>query len=367
MMRIALLLLILVVAMLLGPILANHPGYVMLVVGGITIEATLVSVFFMAALAWGSLWLLKTLLTKLFHLPKVSFSFLRSRQRRRAMQALEDAQFAYVRGDWSAASERFSLAQTKLTLDPLQAAMASYAALQCNHGQLALSIALAQDKNQIRSLRLQSDVYMKLQQPQQVVALLQPIFADGCRDTELAEVFLMSLRDSQMWQLLLDNIQTSLQQKWFTRDQWQQLRFAFYPYALQGLAQQGHAETEAASWQALPAKERKSTAAQLGQVWVLAQQGQTADAEQKLLSWLTLDQLASVWPVLCQIPLGTSVVQLRKQIQLWLKEQGNHGYGYAVMAYCAQQEGETEVARQAWQKAISFQPALKLSTWSALA
>jgi uncharacterized protein HemY len=359
MMRMAFLLILLVIAMLLGPILANHPGYVMLVVGGITIEATLVAVFFMVALVWGSLWLLKTLLTKLFHLPKVSFSFLRSRQRRRAMNALEDAQFAYVRGDWSIASERFSVAQTKLTLTPVHAAMASYAALHCNNGPLALNIALAQDKNQISTLRLQADVYMKLQQPQQVVSLLQPIFADGCRDAALAEVYLTALRDSHMWQLLLDNIQTSLQQKWFSREQWQQLRFAFYPHALQGLAQQGHAETEAASWQALPAKERKSTAAQLGQVWVLALQGQTANAESKLLSWLKLEHLVFVWPVLRLIPLGRSVVQLRKQIQQWLKEQGNHGYGYAVMAYCAQQEGETELAAQAWQKAISFQPGLK--------
>ena len=42
MIRLALLIAILGIAMLVGPILANNPGYVMLVFGGITLEATLI-------------------------------------------------------------------------------------------------------------------------------------------------------------------------------------------------------------------------------------------------------------------------------------------------------------------------------------
>ncbi len=56
MIRLAFFILVLGLAMLLGPILANHPGYVMLVVAGVTIEATFIGL--MLVLFVSIFWLL---------------------------------------------------------------------------------------------------------------------------------------------------------------------------------------------------------------------------------------------------------------------------------------------------------------------
>jgi len=52
------------------------------------------------------------------------------------------------------------------------------------------------------------------------------------------------------------------------------------------------------------------------------------------------------------------------QAQHWLRDHANHGHLYALLAYCALQEGESEQANSAWQKAQQFLPALKAETIS---
>ncbi len=117
-------------------------------------------------------------------------------------------------------------------------------------------------------------------------------------------------------------------------------------------------DENAAYWQQLPAKERKSVAATLGKVWAKAATGQAEAAEKLLLDSLALADLSLAWPVLQQIPLGRSVLQLRKQAQHWLRDHSNNGHLYAVLSYCAAQEGEADQASHAWQKALQYQPEL---------
>ena len=127
---------------------------------------------------------------------------------------------------------------------------------------------------------------------------------------------------------------------------------------MRALSQLGKFDESQSWWSALPAKDRKSVAVVLGKAWAQAAQGQADQAEQLLLSHLALNDLPAAWPALSQIPLGRSVLQLRKQVQHWLRDHGNNGYLYAVLAYCSEQEGERASAEQSWKKAIQFAPEL---------
>ena len=92
-------------AMLLGPIIVNNPGYIMLVVGGVTVEATLVNLLILLALAGFVFWLCLWTVKRLLNLRHISFSFLRSRKTRRARRAFEQGMLAYARHDFTRANQ----------------------------------------------------------------------------------------------------------------------------------------------------------------------------------------------------------------------------------------------------------------------
>jgi uncharacterized protein HemY len=358
MIRLALLIAILGVAMLLGPVLANHPGYVMLVVAGITIEATFIGLMLVMLLTVLGCWLLWVLCKRLFDLPRLSFSFLRSRKERRARQALQQGMLAFVRQDWQSADQYFDIAKAEPEWQNMKQIMACYSALK--HGDIAKAnqLAAALDADEPDHWLVVADLYLQQQQSAKAVSFLSEKIAAQPKDSKLGRLWLQALVQSQQWQTLLEQVPLALKQQWYSKAQWQQVRYQLYPVAIQGLAAVGQFDENAAFWQQLPAKERKSLAATLGKVWAKAVAGQPELAEKQLLDSLALADVALAWPVLRQIPLGRSVLQLRKQAQHWLRDHSNHGYLYAVLSYCAVQEGEAEQAAHTWQKALQYQPEL---------
>lgn len=345
-------------AMLLGPILVNNPGYIMLVVGGITVEATLINVLILAVLACVAVWFTLWLLKRLLNLRHFSFSFLRSRKTRRARRAFEQGMLAYARHDFVRADQQFDGAIVEPEYEKVKQSMAAYSAFFAGEVKKANQLAAALDADDNDSWYVVADLLCRQNNPQAAVTYLQPKMADAAKDTQLGQLWLNALKAAEQWQLLLEQMPTAVKMQWYNKAQWQRQRFAFYPFAVRALGMAGQFDEHQAWWQALPAKDKKSVAVVLGKVWAQAEQGQADQAEQLLLSHLALNDLPAAWPALSQIPLGRSVLQLRKQAQHWLRDHGNHGYLYAVLAYCAEQEGDSATAAQSWKKAIQFAPEL---------
>lgn len=345
-------------AMLLGPIIVNNPGYIMLVVGGVTIEATLVNMLILIALAGLALWLFTWVLKRLLNLRHLSFSFLRSRKTRRARRAFEQGMLAYARHDFVSANQLFDIAQAEDELLKIKQTMAAYSAFFAGEVKKANQLAAQLDEDDADSWVVVADLLVRQNNPQAAVSYLQPKVPQAPKHAKLGQVWLTALKAAEQWQLLLEQIPQALKLQWYSKTQWQQQRFELYPYAVCGLSQQGLFDENQSWWTALPAKDRKSVAVVLGKAWALARQGQAEQAEQQILNSLALNDLAAAWPVLVQLPLGRSVLQLRKQLQHWLRDHSNHGHIYALLAYTYQQEGEVSLAEQSWKKALQFAPAL---------
>lgn len=358
MIRLALVIIGLALAMLLGPVLANHPGYVMVVIAGITIEATFVGLMLVLTGTllgcWGLWWLLK----RLFHLPKLSFSFLRSRKERRAREALHQGILAFARQDWQHANQLFDVAKAEPDWQKAMQVMACYSAQRCGDAAKANQRAALLDPEDTDSALVISDLLLQQGDAAKAVAHLQPKIALQQKNHLLGRSYLQALQQAQLWQLLLEQVPLALKHQWLTKPQWQQYRYQLYPAAISGLADLGQFDEQAAYWNNLPAKERKSVAATLGKVWAKAAAGDTDNAEKMLLDVLALTDLPLAFAVIDQIPLGRSVLQLRKQVQHWMRDHSNHPYLYAMLSYCAAQEGEAEQAQLAWQKALQYQPDL---------
>ncbi|HEX5792206.1 MAG TPA: heme biosynthesis protein HemY, partial [Rheinheimera sp.] len=216
--------------------------------------------------------------------------------------------------------------------------------------------ALPADDNS--TVFLQADLLLQQGQAAQACVLLGERVNAETEDKGLGQLYLYALQQAGQWQQLLQMVPAALKQQWFDKDKWQQQRFNIYPAAISQLSQQQRFAETADYWQNLPAKERKSTAANIGRAWAMAQSGQNDAAEKLLLSHLQLAELPQLLPYIRQIPLGKSVLKLRKQAQLWLRDHSSNGYLYALLAYLAQQEGELQQAELAWNKALQYEPRL---------
>lgn len=352
-----LLIFLLVLAMLFGPVLLNNPGYIKIIVAGYSIEMTLLGLVIALSLVIFAAVLVNYVLRKLLSWQKWSFSFFQLRRQKKAKSAFSYGLQAYARQQWQEASEQLqhSFADPQFLAE--KRVLASYASFYAGNTQQAINLALTLDGSTSASAFVQADLLLQQGQAGKASQLLVEHLSDAKHDPALGQLYLQALQQAGQWQALLETLPKALNEEWFSKESWQQRRFAIYPAAISALSLQGFSE-QAAYWQQLPAKERKSVAAILGIAWALARQGQNELAEQRLVQVLSFEQLPLAWPYLKQIPLNRAVLKLRKLAQQWLRDNPASGYLYAFLAYLAEQEGDKEQAVIAWQKVRQLQPDL---------
>lgn len=349
---------VLILAMLLGPVLINNPGYIKIVVAGYTAEMTLLGLVIAILVIVLAMMILWAIIKKLARWQHVSFNFFRSRRERKARQAFASGLQAYARQQWQLASEQLQLSLQEPHYLNEKRMLASYASLYAGDTVQAAKLAEALTADETNSVFLQADLLLQQDQASNATQLIATHINKTNQEPALGQLYLQALKQAGQWQQLLQAVPQALEQRWYSKEQWQHQRFVLYPAALSQLYLRHGFTEDADYWQALPAKERKSAAALLGLAWVQALAGQYEHAEKKLVQLLTLQNLPEVWPYLRQIPLGRSVLSLRREIQHWLRDNPANGYLYAVLAYLAEQEGDKEQAALAWQKVKQYQPAL---------
>ena len=356
MIRWLLLILALAVAMLFGPSLVNNPGYIKVILAGKVFEMTALGLIVMILLAAVVLWLLSVVLRKLLRLQHVSFNFLRWRRQRKAQQAYELGLQAYAKQQWQLADQYFAKALHDDFMQDEKRLLAAYAAFYAGNVGRANSYIAELPEAHDSTVFVQADILLQQGKAGQACALLGERVSADTEDKGLGQLYLYALQQAGQWQQLLQMVPAALKQQWFDKEKWQQQRFNIYPAAISQLSQQQKFDETADYWQNLPSKERTSTAANIGRAWAMAQNGQNDAAEKLLLSHLQLAELPMLLPYIRQIPLGKSVLKLRKQAQHWLREHSSNGYLYALLAYLAEQEGELQQAELAWSKARQYEP-----------
>lgn len=358
MIRWLLLILILAAAMLMGPTMVNNPGYIKVILAGKVFEMTVLGFVIILVVAAGVFWLASLVLRKLLRLQHVSFNFFRWRRQRKAQQAYELGLQAYAKQQWHQASQLLTTACLDDFMQSEKRLLAAYATFYAGNVSQADSHVAALPPDSSSAAFVQADLLLQQGKAAQACSLLEDKVAGNKDDKGLGQLYLFALQQAGQWQQLLQMIPMALKQQWFDKDRWRQQRFNIYPAAISQLSQQQRFDEKADYWKNLPAKERKSTAANIGRAWALAQSGQNEAAEKLLLSHLQPAELPQLLPYIRQIPLGKSVLKLRKQAQQWLHDNSSNGYVYALLAYLAEQEGELQQAELAMSKARQYEPRL---------
>ncbi|QBL08059.1 heme biosynthesis protein HemY [Rheinheimera sp. D18] len=358
MIRVLLLIGILAAAMWFGPMLVNNAGYIKIIVAGTVFETTLLGLSLLILALIAVTWFIGIVLRKLLRLQHISFNFFRWRRQRKAQQAYELGLQAYAKQQWKLASQHLAKACHDDFMLEEKRLFAAYAAFYAGDINQANSYIAALSAESNSTLFVQADLLLQQDQAAQACVLLRDKVTADTEDKGLGQLYLYALQQAGQWQQLLQVVPLAIKQQWFDKDKWRQQRFDIYPAAISQLSQQQRFDENADYWLNLPAKERKSTAANVGRAWAMAQSGQNEAAEKLLVSQLQLDELPLVLPYLRKIPLGKSVLKLRKQAQHWLRDHASNGYVYALLAYLAEQEGEPQQAEIAWHKARQYEPKL---------
>lgn len=359
MIKAIILIIVLALAMFLGPVVTNNPGYIKLVLAGYVIEMTALGFVIILIVALLAVVLLVKLLKYVLRIQHLSFNFFRSRRQKKAQQAFANGLRAYARRQWPKAANQLQQALQAGDFAPEKRFLAAYAAFYAGDYQQAKSLIADLAEEDPSRQYLEADMLLHQGNDRQAVVILEALLQLTPVDTALGQLYLRALQQAGLWQQLITAAGRAATEHWFDKSIWQQQRFAIYPNALRQLAGETGFEQQQDYWQALPAKERKSAAAAVGLAWAEANAGNTEAAEKRLVAALSLADIAPAWPHLRQIALGRSVLRLRKQIQHWLRDNPSNGYLYAVLAYLAEQEGEPQQAQQAWQKARQYQPELR--------
>lgn len=359
MIKAILLVVVLALAMFLGPVLTNNPGYIKLVLAGYVIEMTALGFTIVLVAVLVVLVLLVKILRHLLRIQHFSFNFFRSRRERKARLAFASGLHAYARRQWPQAASQ--LQQALLTGDYGQEKrfLAAYAAFYAGDYEQAKNLIAGLAEDDLSRQYLEADMLLHQGHASQAAVILDTLLQQPPADPALGQLYLRALQQAGQWPQLLVAAGRAATGHWFDKTNWQLQRFAIYPQAIRQLAGETGFDQQQDCWQGLPSKERKSAAAALGLAWAEANAGQPDAAEKRLVAALSLADLAPAWPHLRQIALGRSVLRLRKQIQHWLRDNPSNGYLYAVLAYLAEQEGEQQQAQQAWQKAQQYQPELR--------
>ena len=359
MIKAIILIVVLALAMFLGPVVTNNPGYLKLVLAGYVIEMTALGFVIVLRDRLLAIMLVVKLLKYLLRIQHGSFNFFRSRRQKKAQQAFANGLHAYARRQWPKAASELQLALQAGAFSHEKRFLAAYAAFYAGDYQQANTLIAELAADDPNRQYLEADMLLHQGQTRQAVLVLESLLLQPPVDAALGQLYLRALQQAGLWQPLLSAAGRAATEHWFDKNSWQVQRFAIYPQAVRHLAAEAGFDQQQDYWQALPAKERKSAAAAVGLAWAEANAGHPDAAEKRLVAALSLADVAPAWPHLRQIALGRSVLRLRKQVQHWLRDNSSNGYLYAILAYLAEQEGEPQQAQQAWQKARQYQPELR--------
>lgn len=361
MIRWLLLLLFFALAMIFGPVVANNPGYIKIVLAGYSLEMTALGLFLLVMLLFLALLFICTVVRKILRLKHISLNFFQWRRQRKAQQAFELGLQAFARQQWATASQYLQKAANDNFMSTEKRMLSSYASLYAGKQEQATEQAALLPSDDVNGWYVHADLLLRQGDVNEACSYLAEKIAVNPRDVGLGQLYIRALQQAGQWQQLLMTIPQALASHWFDKTQWPEQRFNIYPPALIQLTQQQKFDEQDDYWQDLPAKERKSSAAIVAQSWILANKGQPEQAEKLLASTLELNDLAQAWPYLRKIQLKHAVVRLRKKLQRWLHEHSTNGYLYALLAHLAEQEGEIVEANVLWHKAQQYQPDLKRS------
>ncbi|RDV25477.1 heme biosynthesis protein [Alteromonas aestuariivivens] len=337
-------------AMLIAPQLIGDKGYVLISMGNLVIEMSVVSLaitVFVAAIAW---WVIRRLLRRFFGLFRGSHQWFGSRSERkrqrafyRGLQALAEGQLEDARnalmattdGDFDGINYLAAAQVARIQRKPERVRYLLQQAAEYSNSKVAATLSLA---------RMELDAG----QPENALGLLNGLGDSQQTHPQVVRLKAESLAAAGQWQQLHERLH-----------EWKKpLKDDYVKWARQ-VAEGKFAEIaskEGANglkqyWQDLPRKMRHDPAYQAAYVTQLLEQGMHNDAQDCLLEWQKKGPEPLLFPLFKALRLRDPSPTIR-QLEKWIKQDDQNAELFSTLGHVALHSGDTALAEKALMRAV---------------
>lgn len=342
----------LLAALLVAPQVVGDKGYVLISMGSMLIEMTVVSLVISLLLAALVLWVAIRLISRLKGWLTGSRQWFGSLSRRKRQRNFYRAIQAYAQGDLAMANKAFSH-----TLDGdfdgvnllLAAQVAHDLGEQKRAGEL---LEHASDyPHCVRAARIQqARVLLANHQPEAALATLERLEDKDANHKQVVQLKADCMARAGQWQ----QIQTQL-------PQWRKtLKADAIPLAQRAakgkfaeIASKQGANALKQYWQELPRNKRNDKAFQAAYVEQLLEQGMHHDAQDCLVQWQSNGPDTTLMPFFKDLRMPNPAASI-KLLESWIKQDSNNRQYYSLLGHVAFNAGDLSLAERALLKAIKL-------------
>jgi HemY protein len=342
------------VALIVAPSLIGDKGYVLIALGNLTIETSVVALGIMVFLGLVAWFIFSTAATRLWRLTKGSHHWFGSWSKRKQQKAFYRSIQALAEGDWQGALKAAEQAESGNFegVNYLIAAQAAQAQHLDDKGKRMLQRAAEHTPSKLAATLTLARQALVNNAPSEALKHLDTLDEKQANRPQAIAVKVEALAANNQWQQLQDSLPRWKKALGDNYANWSKL---VAQGQLAEIASKQGAIQLKTFWQELPRKQRNDQGYQAAYVEQLLAQGMHNDAQDLLNTWQKRGPVAVLLPLYRKLRLPNPASSI-KQLEGWIKEDDKNAELYSTLGHLAYHCGDKTLAQKALHKAITLNP-----------
>lgn len=342
------------IAMIAAPSLVGDKGYVLIKLGNLVVETSVVALGIMVFVALVCWVIIGMLLRRTLRITKLSGSWFGNRSRRKTQRAFYRSIQALAEGDWDAATKASELAENG-DFEGVNYLVAAQAAVA--RGRKDTALRKLNDATEYASSALAARVTLARMalaegQPQDALKELAQLDDKQQASASAVKLKVQALAESGQWAKLEEELGGY---KKVLGDDYAKWSKQIAKGRLAEVASKQGAIALKTFWLELPRKQRNDIGYQAAYAEQLLNQGMHQEAQTVLLDWQKRGPHPQLLPLLKNLHLPNPAPTI-KALEKWIKADEENHQLYMVLGYVAYHAGDNQLADKALQKAMKLHP-----------
>ena len=342
------------VAMITAPSLVGDKGYVMIQMGNLVLETSVVALGIMVFIGLVGWIIISTLLSRTWRLTKLSGSWFGNRSRRKTQKAFYRSIQALAEGDWDAATKAADQAENGEFegVNYLVSAQAAVARGRKDTAERKLNEAADFESSALAARVTLARMALAEGQPGDALKELAQLSDKQQAAAPAIKLKVQALAESNQWAQLEEELGNY---KKVLGDDYAKWSKQIAKGRLAEVASKQGAIALKSFWDNLPRKQRNDIGYQAAYAEQLLAQGMHQEAQTVLLDWQKRGPQPQLLPLLKDLQLPNPAPAV-KALEKWIKADDENHELYMVLGNVAYNAGDNMLADKALQKAMKLNP-----------
>ncbi len=347
-----LLIAVVLAAILIAPQVIGEKGYVLISMGSLVIEMTVVSLVISVLIGILIAWVIWRLVKAIVHLFSGSWQWFGSLSRNKRRKNFYRGIQAYAEGDLDASKKAFQQASDGDFdgVDLLISAQVAHEMGEWERCQSLLGHAADYPHSRVAAALMHARLLMLRQQHEQALSVLGTLDEDNAEHPQVVKTKAECMAALGHWQQIQNHL-----------PQWRRtLKKDAVPLAQRAakgkfaeIASKQGANALKQYWEELPRKKRHDIAFRAAYVEQLTEQGMHHDAENCLVEWQSKGPEETLLPMFRRLKMPNPAASV-KLLESWIKKDDKNATLYSVLGELAFNAGDYSLAERALMKAVKL-------------